>query len=138
MEKRCYKCNLVKPLEEFHKNSSKPDGRQNICKVCRIVYHRKHYLKNKDSYIESKNKRLNFLKEFVFKIKRKNQCSKCSEKRWYVLDFHHLKNKDKSISDLISAGVSLKLLKKEIRKCIILCANCHREYHYFENKHSVA
>ena len=26
-----------------------------------------------------------------------------------------------------------KKLKDEIRKCIPLCANCHREYHFFEN-----
>ncbi len=33
--KRCNKCGDVKPLAEFHRLSSAPDGRQYICKICR-------------------------------------------------------------------------------------------------------
>jgi hypothetical protein len=32
--KRCNRCDLIKPLEEFHKDSSAPDGRKYTCKRC--------------------------------------------------------------------------------------------------------
>jgi hypothetical protein len=33
-EKRCPRCDEVKPGEEFGKNSARPDGLQSICKPC--------------------------------------------------------------------------------------------------------
>lgn len=46
-----------------------------------------------------------------------------------ALEFHHLENdKDFGIS---SKGYtrSWKKVKKEINKCVLVCANCHREIH---------
>jgi len=31
----CYKCEIEKPLEEFHRNKTRQQGRQYICKTCR-------------------------------------------------------------------------------------------------------
>ena len=59
-------------------------------------------------------------------------CSKCGEDRWYVLDFHHIQDKDDSVANLIKRRCSVKRLKRELRKCTLLCSNCHRELHYFE------
>ena len=36
-EKRCCICGLVKTVDEFHKNKSKKDGIQDLCKECRKV-----------------------------------------------------------------------------------------------------
>ena len=71
------------------------------------------------------------LKQYIVEIKKANVCQICGESRWYVLDFHHLGDKDYEISDLLRFG-SKKLLIKELNKCIPLCANCHREVHYLE------
>jgi hypothetical protein len=60
------------------------------------------------------------------------KCTKCSEKRWYVLDFHHLGDKDIDVSRMVNDSYSIKKIKEEIRKCIVLCANCHRELHFLE------
>lgn len=35
--KRCNKCGIEKPLDEFHKASKSPDGRQYRCKTCSIA-----------------------------------------------------------------------------------------------------
>lgn len=48
-----------------------------------------------------------------------------------ALDFHHLdpSKKDFTISDS-NIYKNLDKLKEEIDKCILVCANCHREIHY--------
>ncbi|MFA7121521.1 MAG: hypothetical protein WC277_08555 [Bacilli bacterium] len=33
--KRCTKCGVVKPVEEFHVSNGRPDGRTTQCKACR-------------------------------------------------------------------------------------------------------
>lgn len=47
-----------------------------------------------------------------------------------ALEFHHVKNdKDFTISYAASCGYGIKRLKKEIDKCVVLCARCHTEIH---------
>jgi hypothetical protein len=43
-----------------------------------------------------------------------------------VLDFDHLRDKKYSLTDMIRKGYGLPSIKKEIEKCVIRCANCHR------------
>lgn len=38
MEKKCIHCSKVKPLSEFHKDSSKRDGHRSYCKACATKY----------------------------------------------------------------------------------------------------
>jgi len=47
-----------------------------------------------------------------------------------ALSFHHLNPKNKDF-DLSSRGLtrSWERIKKEIDKCVLLCANCHMEIH---------
>jgi hypothetical protein len=40
---------------------------------------------------------------------------------------------DKKVSDLSAKG-QLKKMWEEIEKCIPLCANCHRIYHWMEKE----
>lgn len=57
---------------------------------------------------------------------KENGCSKCSTKVSSVaLDFHHEGGKQEHIGQLM-AGNPIKLMK-ELSKCIVVCANCHRE-----------
>jgi hypothetical protein len=34
-ERRCVSCGVVKPIDSFHRNSAKYDGRTNVCRPCR-------------------------------------------------------------------------------------------------------
>jgi hypothetical protein len=68
--------------------------------------------------------------EHIAKIKIDNGCSKCGYKLHpAALEFHHLQDKKHNISRIARSGVPLNILEGEIKKCIILCANCHRIEH---------
>jgi hypothetical protein len=60
-----------------------------------------------------------------------NKCCKCGyNKCLKALQFHHIdpKKKDFEISSN-SSKVSWNVIEKELKKCILVCANCHAEIH---------
>ena len=66
--------------------------------------------------------------------KRQLGCSKCGYNKYGgVLEWHHINptEKDYNPSNLWKDATlnSWKLYKVETEKCILLCANCHREWH---------
>ena len=42
--KRCPSCGLIKPLEQFYRNASRPDGRVHLCKPCWSQYQKERRL----------------------------------------------------------------------------------------------
>lgn len=57
-------------------------------------------------------------------------CQICGyNKSKFALDFHHIFNKDFAISTIISNPKKWKDVIKELKKCVLLCSNCHRELH---------
>ena len=56
-------------------------------------------------------------------------CEKCGyNKSIGALQFHHLDPKEKDFA-ISARSYSLERLKKEVDKCIMVCANCHIETH---------
>ena len=57
-----------------------------------------------------------------------NPCITCGEDDPVVLDFDHRDGNTKigNISDMARFSLGLDTLMKEIKKCDVLCANCHR------------
>ena len=86
---------------------------------------------NSESVMKSqKNKKLYAVKAFGGKC-----CicgyDKCSE----ALDFHHIdKNEKEGQPSYIIMRWSFERAKKELEKCILVCANCHREIHAKEKE----
>jgi 5-methylcytosine-specific restriction endonuclease McrA len=59
------------------------------------------------------------------------RCEKCGYNRCIeALEFHHKSGLDKEFG-LSERGYarSWKRVEKELEKCVLLCANCHRETH---------
>jgi hypothetical protein len=56
-------------------------------------------------------------------------CIRCGEADPPCLDFHHLRDKDSVVAGLACAGWSVERVRREIAKCVVLCANCHRKFH---------
>lgn len=68
-------------------------------------------------------------KRFVDTYKIRYGCMRCGFRdAAESLDFHHLNPSEKvgNVSEMVGNGLPLELIFDEIRKCIILCANCHR------------
>ncbi len=77
---------------------------------------------NKRLYTKRKEK-INLLK-----IERGGKCEICGYNEYLgALDFHHKNNKEKSFAIGHRRGFSIDKLREEVKKCALLCANCHRE-----------
>ena len=98
--KICSMCGLEKPLKRFVKNKSKKSGYASYCKDCHKLTCHKYYLKNKDKILDKNGKYKEYIKKYILD-KKKNGCCICGEKDPACLDFHHLKDKEANISDLI-------------------------------------
>jgi len=68
------------------------------------------------------------MRQWLRWFKRSLRCEECGESDWRTLDFHHVNPAQKGfLLARISSWVSWKRLWKEIEKCRVLCANCHRK-----------
>jgi len=128
--KRCSCCRLDKPKSEFNKSGS---GLQSYCKVCNKERMRQYYQENRQEHIASAISRklatVEANSRLYQEIKSRSKCSLCPEADPACLDFHHVQDKDKQIADGIRCGWKWSRVVKEMEKCVILCANCHRKLH---------
>lgn len=67
---------------------------------------------------------------FLNDYKEKYGCYKCGTKDYRVLDFHHLRDKEFNIGYANYNHLAFDRVKKEIEKCAVVCANCHRIIHF--------
>lgn len=74
------------------------------------------------------NKALRFAKKIMAVELLGGSCIYCGFDNFFALDFHHVQSdKENSISVLRKGRWSN--VAKELGKCVILCANCHAEFH---------
>lgn len=126
--KQCIKCKENKSLSDFCKNKRRKDGLNSFCKTCGNALNKINYTKTqgKSQKEFNKNKTINNSK-FVLKYLLEHSCVDCNEKDPVVLEFDHVRGvKLFSISSGIRRGKSISDLTKEIAKCEVRCANCHR------------
>ena len=85
----------------------------------------------KEKYRENNQRRQKKNRQWLEDIKNKLFCEICKESRYWILDFHHTdpNEKEGSVSRLIRS-VSKDRVLEEIKKCQVLCANCHRDLHH--------
>ncbi|MEF8812708.1 MAG: HNH endonuclease [Halovenus sp.] len=71
------------------------------------------------------------VRSWLSDYKRLHDCSRCGETDPRCLVFHHESdNKRDTIANMVSGGRSKRDIERELTKCILLCANCHRAEHY--------
>jgi predicted HNH restriction endonuclease len=94
------------------------------------IIDQRYYEKNKEEVYKRKRERIrNYKLELLKRFGEK--CSVCGYNKCVAaLEFHHTeKNKDVDIKKALQ-NLSKQKALKEAEKCIILCANCHRETHH--------
>jgi hypothetical protein len=68
--------------------------------------------------------------QFVMDYLTIHSCVDCGESDPVVLDFDHVRGEKRlPINTIIVSWLSLAVLKLEIEKCEVRCANCHRRRH---------
>jgi hypothetical protein len=127
----CKICNVDKDKELFSWKNKTKGVKHKRCKECVSKLVKKHYLANKDKY-KQKAKKLNPLyvernKSFALNYLKENPCIDCGETDPIVLDFDHVRGKkEDNVANMIRQAISLDIIKEEIKKCEVRCANCHR------------
>jgi hypothetical protein len=129
--KRCYDCGSVKPITEFAFANKAKGTRQGRCRKCHAAYRRRHYLRNRDTYIRQEVARIKrYREENRPKIRgylRAHPCIDCGETNIVVLDFDHRDPKTKAHNVVVlSMNKPWTRVLAEIVKCDVRCANCHR------------
>ena len=118
--RKCSKCECEKALSEFYIRQSGKDIGKVVpqCKKCtseRV---------SKNSSIRRQRR-----KRHIDAWKLRHGCSNCGySKHSAALDLHHVDGKEGAVSYFMES-TTIKRLFNEIRKCVILCANCHRVHH---------
>lgn len=130
--KLCGKCGKNKPKEEFSFKNKARGTLQSYCKECQKAYRKAHYERNKEAYLEQKDKRKQDIISWYKNLKSYLSCSTCGEDHPATLQFHHTapNSKLKEVSVMVYDGYSIEAIKQEIEKCVVLCANCHAKEHY--------
>lgn len=81
-------------------------------------------------YSLSKKPRKQQIKEKYIEWKKTLKCNRCGYDNYRALQFHHLKDKEYTIANMIRCGRNLDSIKQEAEKCEVLCANCHQIEHF--------
>lgn len=104
----------------------------------RIEYAREYgatwYQRHKDEVMERGKRTKNEIKEWYREYKRTLYCMICGENHPACLQFHHRNKAEKAfnIADMARRPTSKKRIIDEIKKCDVLCVNCHAKRHWRE------
>lgn len=129
--KLCTKCDRVLSITKFNWKN-KGVRRAHYCRECSRKYIKEHYRKNRKYYINKARKRNAKIRkksfEYLGAYLQNHPCVDCGEKDILVLEFDHRvrSGKELPVSLIIKTTSSFKKLVKEVSKCDVRCANCHR------------
>lgn len=130
MYKECLVCLESKPLKDFNKNKSKPDGLQGYCRICDNERAKTYYQANRTRMIrqihEAASLRSKHVKTWLCQYLVEHPCVDCNERDIIVLEFDHLSDKSLNISEMLRGYFSVAKIEAEIAKCEVVCANCHK------------
>lgn len=141
-KKRCARCRHRKPLADFYRKKTSPDGHHAYCKSCHNQVMKDYYRRNRKKVLDWTNARKARVRrewtELMIELKDGKPCSDCRVSYpWYVLDFDHVRGRKR----FGIAGSATRLRKQvlaELKKCDLVCANCHRKRTFERRRHATS
>jgi len=129
-ESYCSREKLWKPKSEFNYQNKELGILQDVCRECQQQIVSDNYANNTDrrkaiNRVSASNAR-EAGREYVYQYLLENPCVDCRENNPLVLTFDHVRGGKKlGISEMVGRGWSIETIKAEIRKCDVVCFNCH-------------
>ena len=127
--RKCYRCGELKPSGDFAWRRKGKAQRDSFCRPCRSAYGREHYEANRQRYIdqagEVKRRLTRERTMYLIEYFKTHPCMECGERDPIVLEFDHLRDKSFAIGPSLTRTSWDKILA-EMKKCEVVCANCHR------------
>ena len=129
--KTCNHCREAKKPSEFNWRYKKLGVRQPTCRECRKKQQNQWYKRNRESHKaktwDNKVKRRDEARTYILGYLSSHHCIDCGESNTIVLEFDHVRGRKKmAVAHMAQEGYSLEAIRKEINKCEVRCANCHR------------
>lgn len=99
-----------------------------LCANCHRAVHVRTVTHGRSGDAPTKEERM---RTWAGEYQRRRGCRRCGEKQPAKLVFHHpdWSDKDEGVGAMISNSRPFTEVKAEARKCVVLCANCHRQEH---------
>jgi hypothetical protein len=141
-ESYCSREKVWKPKSEFNYQNKELGILQDVCRDCQQELVRNRYANNPEraraiNRISALNAR-EVAREYVYQYLLKNPCIDCGETNVLVLTFDHVSGDKKlGVSEMVGRSWGIETIKAEIRKCVVVCFNCHmiREHHRRQDKY---
>jgi len=126
--KTCTSCKQEKSLDSFGFRNKSKGLLASKCKQCQKEYYAVRWAsgKIKESNYQAKAKRVKAAQDYLWGILIQSKCWDCGERNPIVLEFDHLKDKTKDVSKMVSQNYGVETIRKEVNKCDVVCANCHK------------
>ena len=131
----CYK---TLPIEKFPWSNKSKGLRHHACSSCRYKSEVRRYNKTPEAKqrrraqgVKWEKKHRAHLRSIINEIKLNSGCVDCKGTfHPSIMEFDHVRGTKKyGIAEMVSQGMSEDVILKEIEKCEVRCAPCHRTRH---------
>jgi len=97
------------------------------------TYANTYYANNKAAIIAASKASAKVYKDQWRSFKATLSCMQCGQNHPATFDFHHVDSntKEAAVNKLVK-NRAFKRAMEEVKKCVVLCANCHRIHHHDE------
>lgn len=138
--KKCSRCGLEHSLDKFAWKSLAKQKLLAYCRECQKKSSDAWYRKNKQKHVASVRRNnaryIEMGRQYILDYLSMHPCVDCGESDPIVLEFDHVRGcKIEAVAIMVQKNCSIARIKKEIEKCEVRCANCHRRKTSRENGH---
>ncbi len=139
MSKVCTKCNESKLLSDFQKKKKNKAGLRSWCRSCMTAYANSYYHKNiekqrkvRREYKRNYKNEKRTIREWLLSLYEGVPCMDCNGVfPFYAMDFDHRPEEIKVFGiatkgAYVASSRLMDRVHKEISKCDLICACCHR------------